>query len=76
MYVIEHQEIEAKAWDYYRFNVTEKDYQIIANIAGEDSGDEECELQTGVGPPFVATLHFVSSWAALTAELSPSTAEA
>ena len=48
MIVFEHQEIEAKAWDYYRFNVTENDYQIIANIAGEDSEDDECELQTGM----------------------------
>ena len=48
MYVIEHQEIEAKAWDYYKFNVTDKDYQIIANIAGEISNDDECELQAGM----------------------------
>lgn len=60
MYVIEHQDLEAKAWDYYKFNVTDKDYQIIANIAGEDSDDDECELQAGMKYLFpLATCHHV-----------------
>lgn len=46
-FVTEHQDIEAQAWNFYKFNVTDEDYQVIVNVAGETSEDDECGLKPG-----------------------------
>ena len=43
-FIQEHEVITAKAWTFYHFNITESDYQVIANVAGESSEDDRCEL--------------------------------
>lgn len=45
-FVREHEEIAAKAWTFYRFNVSDSDYQIIANVAGESNQDDHCKFKT------------------------------
>lgn len=42
-FVSEHVKIAPKSWDFYSFNVTDDDYQIVANIAGENDGEVSCE---------------------------------
>ena len=42
-YVSEHAELGPKASDFYKFNVSDEDYQIVVNIAGEKNGDSACE---------------------------------
>ncbi len=41
-YAAQHQEVAPSAWNFYAFNVTDEDYQIVVNLAGEK--DSPCEL--------------------------------
>ena len=34
--------MQTQGWNYYEFNVTEEDYQIVVNVAAEE--DSGCEL--------------------------------
>lgn len=35
-YVKEHELVQTQGWNYYEFNVTEEDYQIVVNVAAEE----------------------------------------
>ena len=42
-YLKEHETVPAKGWAFYTFNVTQEDYQVVVNVAGEQ--DSPCEAQ-------------------------------
>ena len=41
-FAAEHEEIAAKAWNFYAFNVSQEDYQVVINVAGESDSADEC----------------------------------
>ena len=41
-FAAEHEEIAAKAWNFYAFNVSQEDYQVVINVAGESDSPDEC----------------------------------
>lgn len=38
----QHEQVGPKQWQFYAFNVTQEDYQVVVNMAGEVTA--ECEL--------------------------------
>ena len=42
-FFVEHEEIAAKAWNFYAFNVSGEDYQVVVNVAGELESGDACE---------------------------------
>lgn len=36
-YLKEHEQVATLQWKFYAFNVTERDYQIVINVAGEET---------------------------------------
>ena len=43
-YVKEHEEIQTRGGQYYSFDVSDRDYQVVVNIAEEESS--KCEFPT------------------------------
>ena len=40
-YAKEHEVVQSQGWNFYEFNVSEQDYQVVVNVAAE--ADSACE---------------------------------
>ena len=49
-FVAEHELVGVKAWNFYAFNISQQDYQVVVNVAGETDNDDQCKLGSEMLP--------------------------